>query len=207
MQPKEGRLAWVCAYVLSKDTERPALAHEMMKRIPDAKNAVSLIDNYAYGAAGASTPRSCDQVKNQEAVETFGLRDLEKSLAPPLRLARAVPPEPRRRTSSAAEEVKASSGTSRRGGLARAPPLRRQRRTIDVRGEARVGNEGRTAARGDDGEPAALAIAQQRGHRRRLMLGPAILVLVVFFFAPLWYVFAYSTGLRYVRARPRRWRS
>jgi len=29
-----------------------------------------------------------------------------------------------------------------------------------------------------------------------LMLAPAMLVLVVFFFAPLWYVFAYSTGLR-----------
>ena len=28
------------------------------------------------------------------------------------------------------------------------------------------------------------------------MLAPAILILVVFFFAPLWYVFAYSTGLR-----------
>jgi spermidine/putrescine transport system permease protein len=29
-----------------------------------------------------------------------------------------------------------------------------------------------------------------------LMLAPAILILLLFFFAPLWYVFAYSTGLR-----------
>ena len=40
MQPKEGRLAWVCGYVLHKDSSRAGLAHEMMKCIPDAKNAV-----------------------------------------------------------------------------------------------------------------------------------------------------------------------
>ncbi len=79
----------------------------MMKCIPDAKNAVSLIDNYAYGAAGASTPEVIDQVKNQEAVETFGLRDLETSLAPPLCWPEQYLPN-RADYVRAAEEVKAS---------------------------------------------------------------------------------------------------
>ncbi len=107
MQPKEGRLAWVCAYILHKDSPRPALAHELMKCIPDAKNAVSLIDNYAYGAAGASTPEVIDQVTNTEAVETFGLRDLKKSLAPPLCWPEVYLPN-RADYVKAAEEVKAA---------------------------------------------------------------------------------------------------
>ena len=81
MQPKEGRLAWICGYVLMKETERPALAHEMMKCIPGETNTLALINDYAYGAAGA-TAEIIDKVTNQEAVDTFGLRDLDAAFAP-----------------------------------------------------------------------------------------------------------------------------
>jgi putative spermidine/putrescine transport system substrate-binding protein/spermidine/putrescine transport system substrate-binding protein len=107
MQPKEGRLAWVCSYVLHKDSTRPALAHEMMKCIPTAENAVALIDLFGYGAAGASTPEILDQVQNQEAVDAFGLRDLETALAPPAAWTEQYLPN-RADYVRAAEEVKAA---------------------------------------------------------------------------------------------------
>lgn len=107
MQPKEGRLAWTCAYVLSSETPRPALAHEMMKAIPTAENAVALIDGYAYGAAGAGTPEILAQVQNQDLITTFGLDDLDKALAPPSAWPEAYLPN-RADYVKAAEEVKAA---------------------------------------------------------------------------------------------------
>ena len=40
-----------------------------------------------------------------------------------------------------------------------------------------------------------------------LLLARRCIVLVVFFLAPLCYIFVFSTGLRYFAARSRRWRS
>jgi spermidine/putrescine-binding protein len=106
MQPAEGRLAWICGYVLSKDTPRPGLAHEMMKCVLTEENVLALINDYAYGAAGA-TPEMIDKVENQQAVETFGLRDLDAAFAPGVTWPEAYL-ENRADYVRAAEEVKAA---------------------------------------------------------------------------------------------------
>jgi spermidine/putrescine transport system substrate-binding protein len=106
MQPKEGRLAWICGYILAKDTARPALAHEMMKCVLTEENVLGLINDYAYGAAGA-TPEILDKVTNKEAVDTFGLRDLGAAFAPGVTWPEAYL-ENRADYVKAAEEVKAA---------------------------------------------------------------------------------------------------
>jgi len=107
MQPKEGRLAWICSYVLSKDTPRPGLAHEMMSSITTPENAVALIDVYGYGAAGASAPGVLDKVQNKELIKTFGLDDLDAALQPPKVWLEEYLPN-RSAYVKAAEEVKAA---------------------------------------------------------------------------------------------------
>jgi len=106
LDPVEGRLAWVCGYVLMKDTPRPGLAHEFVECIPTTENAVALMDNYYYGAAGGGTPEALAQVKNKDIISTFGLDDLETALAPPKTWLLQYLPN-RAEYVKAAEEVKA----------------------------------------------------------------------------------------------------
>jgi spermidine/putrescine transport system substrate-binding protein len=107
MQPVEGRLAWVCGYVLMKDTPRPGLAHEFVKCIPTAENALALINDYYYGAAGASTPGVLEKVDRQELIDALGIADLEAALAAPKTWVLQYIPN-RAEYVKAAEEVKAS---------------------------------------------------------------------------------------------------
>jgi spermidine/putrescine transport system substrate-binding protein len=83
LDPVEGRLAWVCGYVLMKDTPRAGLAHQFVSSIPTPENALALMDNYYYGAAGGGSPEVLAQVQEKSLVKTFGLDDLETALAPP----------------------------------------------------------------------------------------------------------------------------
>ena len=106
LDPIEGRLAWVCGYVLMKDTPRPALAHEFVECIPTPENAVALMDSYFYGAAGGSSPETLAKLKNKDIISAFGLDDLEQALAPPKTWLLQYLPN-RAEYVRAAEEVKA----------------------------------------------------------------------------------------------------
>ncbi len=106
LDPVEGRLAWVCGYVLMKDTPRAGLAHQFVSSIPTPENALALMDNYYYGAAGGGSPEVLAQVKEKSLVQTFGLDDLETALAPPKTWLLQYLPN-RAEYVKAAEEVKA----------------------------------------------------------------------------------------------------
>ena len=106
LDPVEGRLAWVCGYVLAKDTKRPGLAHQFVSSIPTPENALALMDNYYYGAAGGGSPEVLAQVEEKSLVKTFGLDDLETALAPPKTWLLQYLPN-RAEYVKAAEEVKA----------------------------------------------------------------------------------------------------
>jgi spermidine/putrescine-binding protein len=105
MQPDEGRLGWVCAYVLHADSKMPAVAHEMMKTAISPKASAALINLYAYGAAGGGE-ETIALITDQSKVKAFGLDD-PKALDPPKVWAETWLPN-RTEYVKAAEEVKAA---------------------------------------------------------------------------------------------------
>lgn len=71
-QPKEGRLSWVCGFVLNKDAENYHHAHEYVDAWSSEESAEWLIVNYAYGHA--NTKVSLEKV-DPEFVELLHLDD------------------------------------------------------------------------------------------------------------------------------------
>jgi spermidine/putrescine-binding protein len=81
MQPQEGRLGWVYGYVLSAQTERPGLAHEMMKAALSPATMATLVNTFAYGASNGSQ-QVIDQIAEPAILDALGYRD-PSSLDPP----------------------------------------------------------------------------------------------------------------------------
>lgn len=72
MDPKEGRISWVCGFALSSQTENYYHAHEFVDAWASPRTAVWIINNYAYGHA--NTAVDLTKVK-PELVEAFRLDD------------------------------------------------------------------------------------------------------------------------------------
>jgi spermidine/putrescine transport system substrate-binding protein len=106
MQPDEGRLGWVCAYIQHAESKLPAIAHEMMKVAISPKTSANLINLYAYGAAGGGE-ETLGLVTDKSKIKAFGLDD-PTSLDPPKVWQEAWLPN-RSEYVKAAEEVKAAS--------------------------------------------------------------------------------------------------
>ena len=62
----------------------------------------------------------------------------------------------------------------------------------------------------ETGAPADVSVRVRREGRPRVgqglttfgLLGPTVIALAIFFLAPLWYIFEFSTGLKYFAPRP-----
>lgn len=107
MSPAEGRLSWVCGYVLSSTTSKPGSAHKLMETAISPETSAALINAYAYGAAGGLVPEVIAQIADKTLIEAFSLDD-PTALDPP----KAWPyhfMENRKAIVKAAEEVKASA--------------------------------------------------------------------------------------------------
>ena len=105
MWPAEGRLAWVCGFVLSADTKVPGRAHLAVAAANTPKTAAWLIDAFQYSPAqGAPSVRQL--IKTKALIKAFSLDDPTAFAAP--RAWFEVPLENRRAYVAAAEEVKAS---------------------------------------------------------------------------------------------------
>lgn len=104
IQPTQGRLGWVCGFVLAKDTKVPGSAHLMMSQGISDEAMVYLINAYAYGGSNASP--AVLQKATPELVKAFGLDD-PNSLKPPKVWKERFLPN-RAAVVKAAEEVKAS---------------------------------------------------------------------------------------------------
>lgn len=105
IQPSQGRLGWVCGFVLAKDTKVPGSAHAMMSQSLSVPAMTYLINAYYYGAAN-SAPEVIAGVEDQSLVKAFGLDD-PSSLDPPKVWKESYLPN-REAFVKAAEEVKAS---------------------------------------------------------------------------------------------------
>ena len=72
MEPKEGRLSWVCGFVLFADTDNYRHAHEFVDAWISPETAVWTLENYAYGHANASVDVAA---LDPTIVAAFGLDD------------------------------------------------------------------------------------------------------------------------------------
>ena len=105
MWPKEGRLAWVCGFVLSADSKVPGRSHLAVAAANSPKTAAWLVDAFQYSPAqGAPSVRKL--IKNKALIKAFSLDD-KSAFAPP-RAWFEVPLKNRKDYVAAAEEVKAS---------------------------------------------------------------------------------------------------
>ena len=105
MWPKEGRLCWVCGFVLSSGTKVPGRSHLAVAAANSPKTAAWLVDAFQYSPAqGAPSVRKL--IKNKALIKAFSLDDPTAFAAP--RAWFEVPLKNRKDYVAAAEEVKAS---------------------------------------------------------------------------------------------------
>jgi spermidine/putrescine transport system substrate-binding protein len=103
--PKEGRLAWNCGFVLHKDTENFRHAHEFVDLWSSKESAEWIINNYAYGHANTKV----DLTKvPKDYVEVFKLDDPEARQEPNAHYAKPVASADRARYAQRWDEVKAA---------------------------------------------------------------------------------------------------
>ena len=105
MWPKEGRLAWVCGFVLSADTKVPGRSHLAVAAANTPKTAAWLVDAFQYSPAEGG-PNVRKLIKNKKLIKAFSLDDPTAFAAP--RAWFEVPLKNRKDYVAAAEEVKAS---------------------------------------------------------------------------------------------------
>jgi spermidine/putrescine transport system substrate-binding protein len=104
MSPKEGRLAWVCGFVLNTQTERPGRAHAAVAAANEPKTAAWLTDAFQYGAA--QQDGVTELIKDKALIKAFSLDD-PSAFAPP-RAWFEKPLDNRKEYVDASAEVKAS---------------------------------------------------------------------------------------------------
>jgi spermidine/putrescine transport system substrate-binding protein len=80
MWPKEGRLAWVCGFVLHANSERPGRATLAVAAANTPAAAAALTDNFAYG--GAQQEGVQELIQDKELISIFSLDD-PSAFAPP----------------------------------------------------------------------------------------------------------------------------
>ena len=104
-EPKEGRLAWNCGFVLHKDTENFRHAHAFVDLWSSKESAEWIINNYAYGHANTQVDLS---KVPPDYVEVFKLDDPEARQEPNAHYAKPVSTADRARYASRWDEVKAA---------------------------------------------------------------------------------------------------
>jgi spermidine/putrescine transport system substrate-binding protein len=104
MWPKEGRLAWVCGFVLHANSERPGRANLAVAAASTPEAAAALTDKFAYGSA--QTTGVTDLIKDKELIGIFSLDD-PSAFAPPRAWFEAYLPN-RQEYAEAGEAVKAA---------------------------------------------------------------------------------------------------
>ncbi len=80
MWPTEGRLAWVCGFVLGANTERPGRTSLAIAAANTPAAGAALTDNFAYGSAQQNGVQ--ELIKDTELIEIFSLNDPSAFAAP-----------------------------------------------------------------------------------------------------------------------------
>ena len=89
MNPSQGRLAWVCGFVLGANTENYYHAHDYVESFINKSASENLVNLYYYGAA--NTAIDINKIENQTLVESLRLDDPEAIASDDVHLARHMP--------------------------------------------------------------------------------------------------------------------
>ncbi|MGI9116676.1 MAG: ABC transporter substrate-binding protein, partial [Gaiellales bacterium] len=73
MQPKEGRLIWVCGTILSAQSQQPGRAMTAMASVDTAAAAAALTNDFGYASAQQKGVQ--ELIKDKELIALFGLDD------------------------------------------------------------------------------------------------------------------------------------
>jgi spermidine/putrescine-binding protein len=80
MTPTQGKIAWVCGFMMGKDTKSPLHAHEYVESFINLKASANLVNDFAYGTSSASvTP---DMITDKRLAAELGIGDPD-TLSPP----------------------------------------------------------------------------------------------------------------------------
>lgn len=71
MQPSQGRLSWVCGFVLGANTENYFHAHDYVESFINKKASENLVNLYSYGAANSAI--DLNNIENQTLVDALDL--------------------------------------------------------------------------------------------------------------------------------------
>ena len=104
MQPKEGRLSWICGMVLNASSERPGRSMLAMASANTPAAGAALTDNFQY--ASAQQEGVADLIQDKQLITTFGLDDT--TLWEPPKSWAQVMVEPYKEYIAAGQEVLAS---------------------------------------------------------------------------------------------------
>ena len=86
--PKQGTLAWICGFMMGKDTKSPLHAHKYVDSFIEHKACVQLTNLFAYGAADATTTAS--EITNKDLAAKLKIGD-PHALDPPVKLDAFIP--------------------------------------------------------------------------------------------------------------------
>ena len=89
MDPSQGRLAWVCGFVLGANTKNYYHVHDYVESFINKKASENLVNLFYYGAA--NTAIDIDKIQNQALVESLNLSDPEAIASEDVHLARYMP--------------------------------------------------------------------------------------------------------------------
>jgi len=87
-EPSQGILAWVCGFMLGKDTASPIHAHEYVESFIAHDACVDLTNLFAYGSSDSTVQVS--EIKDQELATKLKIGD-PKALDPPTHLEQWIP--------------------------------------------------------------------------------------------------------------------
>jgi spermidine/putrescine transport system substrate-binding protein len=88
MNPSQGILAWVCGFMLGKDTASPIHAHEYVESFISHDACVDLTNLFAYGSSDSTVQKS--EIKDQALATKLRIGD-PAALDPPTHLEQWIP--------------------------------------------------------------------------------------------------------------------
>ena len=92
MEPSQGRLSWLCGFVLGSTTENYYHAHDYVESFINRKASENLVNLYYYGAA--NTTIDIDKIENQALVDALALDDPQAIASDDVHLQGYMPSKP-----------------------------------------------------------------------------------------------------------------
>ena len=81
MNPSQGKLAWVCGYMMGKGTKSPLHAHAYVESFINKKASADLVNLFAYGSSSAAVTAA--EVKDKRLATELGIGNPD-TFAPPV---------------------------------------------------------------------------------------------------------------------------